>query len=127
MNKTQNAVSVFEINQITVNENQIHAQVFINKESIIYDAHFPGDPITPGICQLQLVQDIFCEAFPQYNAQLQHAKQIKYVDVLRPTLYNQVEVHIGYHISEELAHIDASIFNMNIVFFKGKLRYHIHG
>lgn len=133
MNNTQQAVSVFEIDHIDVIDNQITAQVLIQKDSIIYQAHFPGDPITPGVCQLQLIQDVFNTAFPQYDAQLQHAKQIKYVDVLRPTLYNKVDVHIEFDLNQEdadkknLVQINASISSEDVVFFKGKLSYQING
>ena len=36
-------------------------KVILNPDHLIYKAHFPGQPVTPGVCILQIIQELnFC-------------------------------------------------------------------
>lgn len=39
----------------------LSALVHLNAEHEIYRAHFPGSPITPGVCIIQMAVEIFCD------------------------------------------------------------------
>ena len=36
----------------------------LNPDHVIYKAHFPGEPITPGVCILQIGQELLSDAVP---------------------------------------------------------------
>ena len=52
-------------------------------ESAIYKAHFPGDPVTPGVCQVGMVQEQL-EKMLGGRLSLREVKTLKFLDVLRP-------------------------------------------
>ena len=35
--------------------------IILNPDHLIYKAHFPGQPVTPGVCILQMIQEILSE------------------------------------------------------------------
>jgi 3-hydroxyacyl-[acyl-carrier-protein] dehydratase len=52
-------------------------------ESKIYQAHFPGAPVTPGVCQVGMVQEQL-EVTTGRRLSLREVKTLKFLDVLRP-------------------------------------------
>ncbi len=42
------------------NNEIIIADISFNPEHNIYKGHFPGLPITPGVCQVKWVKDVIC-------------------------------------------------------------------
>lgn len=49
----------------------------------IYSAHFPEMPITPGVCQIQLVKELL-EDYTSKILSIQGVKNAKFVSVLTP-------------------------------------------
>lgn len=60
------------------------AKIRLLPESAIYKAHFPGNPITPGVCQVGIVEELagmICGS----GLHLKEVKLLKYTDILRPS------------------------------------------
>ena len=75
--------NLFITQSITDTENGFTAVLRCNPEHLIYQAHFPGNPITPGACLLQTAGEILQRKLgrPIY---LKSSKNIKYLNVLIP-------------------------------------------
>ena len=58
-------------------------QVRLNPEWPIYKAHFPGHPITPGVCIVQMIQELL-QVLVQRELCLRQAKNVKYVAIVSP-------------------------------------------
>ncbi|MBO7120048.1 MAG: beta-hydroxyacyl-ACP dehydratase [Bacteroidaceae bacterium] len=58
-------------------------QLRIHPEWPIYEAHFPGHPITPGVCIVQMVQELLGLALHR-NVTLRKAKNVKYLAIISP-------------------------------------------
>lgn len=50
----------------------------------IFAAHFPGNPIVPGVCQVQMLTEILQEIVSK-KLYLKEIKNIKYLNVLTPS------------------------------------------
>ena len=57
--------------------------VRMNPEHIIYSAHFPGDPITPGVCIIQMGVELLGRALGR-TLELSAVKNVKFLSILRP-------------------------------------------
>lgn len=55
----------------------------LNASHVIYGAHFPGRPITPGVCQLQMVTDCL-GCLLQKKVYADKVKNIKYLTLVSP-------------------------------------------
>ena len=52
-------------------------------ESVIYKAHFPGNPITPGVCIVGVVAEL-AQKLTEQRLVLRAIKNVKFVDIIRP-------------------------------------------
>lgn len=51
--------------------------------SIIYQAHFPGEPITPGVCVVQMGKELVEDALSK-EFRISFVKNVKFLSVLTP-------------------------------------------
>lgn len=58
-------------------------QLRIHPEWPIYQAHFPGHPITPGVCIVQMVQELLQRTLNR-DVTLRKAKNVKYLAIISP-------------------------------------------
>ena len=58
-------------------------QVQLHPEWPIYKAHFPGHPITPGVCIVQMLQELL-QIHLHRKLDLWKAKNVKYVSIVSP-------------------------------------------
>ncbi|MCH5168227.1 MAG: hydroxymyristoyl-ACP dehydratase [Prevotellaceae bacterium] len=74
--------------------------VRIHPEWPIYEAHFPRHPITPGVCIIQMVQELLQElqsSDPRLRSvenrlRLIRAKHVKYVSIISPEEVTEIFV-----------------------------------
>ena len=74
-------------------------RVRLHPEWPIYKAHFPGHPITPGVCIVQMVQELLQLYLPR-ELTLRGAKNIKYVSIISPD--EVAELTVSFSKIEEL-------------------------
>ncbi len=55
----------------------------VDGQSPWFDGHFPGDPIFPGIAQLQMVCDLIADEL-QVPLQLVRLSRVKFKKIIRP-------------------------------------------
>ena len=74
---------LFILDFIDETENGFTAHLRCNPEHLIYQAHFPGNPITPGACLLQTAGELLQRKLgrPLF---LKSSKNVKYLNVLIP-------------------------------------------
>ena len=75
--------NLFHIESIEDSENGFTALLCCNPNHLIYQAHFPGNPITPGACLLQTAGEVLQRKIGRL-LYLKSSKNIKYLNVLIP-------------------------------------------
>ncbi len=58
--------------------------IVLNPNHYIFKSHFPGNPIVPGVCQIQIITELM-EEFIGRKLYLSEIKNIKYISVLIPS------------------------------------------
>ena len=59
------------------------ARVCLNPSHEIYQAHFPGQPITPGVCQIQMAMELLAYGL-KAEVCLTDIKHVKFMAVITP-------------------------------------------
>ena len=67
------------------------ATIRLLPESKIFKAHFPGNPITPGVCQVGIVGEVL-ETMRGRRLELREVKNLKFVEVLKPGFVGDVVI-----------------------------------
>jgi len=58
---------------------------------VIYQAHFPGSPVTPGVCIIKVIGEIIEEYF-SLDIELQKVKNLKFIVPVIPTKDTEINV-----------------------------------
>jgi 3-hydroxyacyl-[acyl-carrier-protein] dehydratase len=87
-----------------INENNCDVEhtytIKLNAEHFIYAAHFPGEPITPGVCIMQIAQELL-ERHLGNDLVLETVKNIKFLRIITPTSTPVVCYTLHKIVSEE--------------------------
>lgn len=103
------------------NSSHFTVAIRLNPEHAIYKGHFEQVPITPGVCQLQIIKEILMEKF-KLNLQLIECDSLKFLMMINPQ--NNPELTINYILknTDSNYEVNAAISHETTVFtkFKGK-------
>jgi len=85
----------YKINNIKREGDQVSAAIHINKEHDIFKGHFPGNPVTPGVCIMQIVKEL-TEKVTESTLFMEKSSNIKFKAVINPEinpdLYLQLDI-----------------------------------
>ena len=85
------------------------ATVRLLPESPVYQGHFPGYPITPGVCLVEIALELIAEMADQVGhdekVQLVAAKNIKFTSPIIPTEGTELRFNLGGEGSERTVEI----------------------
>lgn len=76
----------------------ILAKVHLNKDHDIFKGHFPGNPVMPGVCMIQIIKELTEEATGK-NLFLSVSSNIKFMAIINPEKNPDLELAIS--IAEE--------------------------
>lgn len=59
------------------------AKIKLNPDHEIFKGHFPGNPVTPGVCMMQIVKDL-TEQLTESRLFLKTASNVKFMAIINP-------------------------------------------
>ena len=87
--------SIYEVKSIKVLDREISVRIAFNKDHLVFKGHFPGNPVVPGVVQVQVLKDVL-ENVLDKKVFLNHIKSIKFLNVISPLEVGDVQFEIGY-------------------------------
>ncbi len=112
----------FTVGKTITDNNKIRVAVVLNPSHEVYKAHFPGNPITPGVCLLQMALEILNLHFNR-RLRLIHARNIKYLKVISPLENPEIDFVIQYKTENDLVIADIDIVAGETFFTKISATY----
>jgi 3-hydroxyacyl-[acyl-carrier-protein] dehydratase len=88
-----------------------------NVESFIYRAHFPGNPVTPGVCLIQTVVELFGLS-QGADFGIKTLKNVKFTAPVNPLDSDETDFSIEFSENETLWQIKAIVKENDVVFAK---------
>ena len=81
-------------------EGQSGFNIILNPDHLIYKAHFPGQPVTPGVCILQMIQELLSEqlGMPLFIRKIKH---VKFTNMISPVTDGRISVQFNQVCEEE--------------------------
>lgn len=102
-----------------VSGGSVRAKISINRQHKIFDGHFPGLPIVPGVCMMQIIREIM-EVITEKQLMITGADNMKFLSVINPDQNKEVDVSITYTEDGSTLIVNASLFSGSVTFFKLK-------
>jgi 3-hydroxyacyl-[acyl-carrier-protein] dehydratase len=114
---------LFNVSKLQHNDGIITAALDINKDCDIFKGHFPGHPVVPGACMLQIVKEVLEDALGAL-LRLKKAEHLKFINMIDPGSTPSVALDIACKIVEEDdINVVAKILNGEVVCFKFQGRF----
>ncbi|WP_439480897.1 3-hydroxyacyl-ACP dehydratase [Chryseobacterium aquaticum] len=73
------------------------ANIKLNENHEIFKGHFPGNPVTPGVCMMQIVKEL-TEEFTGKKLFLKSASNVKFMAIINP--YETPNLQLQLTVSE---------------------------
>jgi len=98
--------------------------IMLNPDHPIYMGHFPGNPVVPGVCQVQMIKEL-TSVILKKDLVIYKSDNIKFLSMIIPSASPLLKVSIDIKEKEPgFWHVNSVIFNGDQIFlkFKGILR-----
>ncbi|MBN1599203.1 MAG: hypothetical protein JW894_12990 [Bacteroidales bacterium] len=79
---------------------ELSAELSLNIDHDIYKGHFPENPVTPGVCLVEITRQILSSVL-KCELILRKAKDIKYRSAIIPPFGSGIIINIKYHKTDE--------------------------
>ena len=110
----------FYIQSLSDDKGIISAIIEINPSHKIFEGHFPGQPVVPGVCMMQMIKEI-TETVTDKEFFLQKADMVKFLSVIVPQKDTMVQAQIKYSGTDNnTINFEATLFKEDIVYLKFK-------
>ncbi len=103
--------SLYKVQSRQLSETGGEFTIALDPEHFIYKAHFPGEPITPGVCIMQIAKELM-EICKDCKLNITTVKNIKFLRIITPTATPVVDWAVSRLADEEglvKAQITASV------------------
>lgn len=92
--------NLFSIHKITHEDGSIIVVLLIDQHHDILKGHFPGHPVIPGACMLQVVKEVLEHALNQ-PIRLKKADSLKFLSMIDPKVITEVRLHMSYRNNDD--------------------------
>jgi len=94
-------------------------RIYIHSGHVIFTGHFPENPITPGVCQMEMVKEVFGDYLNEalfFN----NVSNMKFINMWVPNDSESVYLELSASVDEVGYKMNASIYTGDEVYFKIK-------
>lgn len=110
----------FTIKDLQVSGPDVSVAITINAKHKIFDGHFPGQPVVPGVCMMQMVKEIM-EHVTGRKTILAKAHEMKFLVVIDPSRNNNIRATLKYSQEEDgKINVTATLLHEETIHFKFK-------
>lgn len=81
-------------------DNKIKFDIKLDANHFIYQAHFPNEPITPGVCIIQIAKELL-EDYLAKQMKIHLVKNVKFLSIISPITTPQISCIYDKIMSEE--------------------------
>jgi 3-hydroxyacyl-[acyl-carrier-protein] dehydratase len=113
--------NLYIIQSLSKTENQIQAEVQLVADHPIFKGHFPGQPVLPGVCMLEMIVEILGEYLNQ-PFRISGGPMIKFLRMIDPRKNPLINLEIKYQTTAECTTANGKIYFGPQVFMKFQLR-----
>lgn len=91
---------LYTLDNLTVADTKAMANITINKDHIVFNGHFPDNPVMPGVCMMQIIKEI-TEKIVDKKLFMQSASNIKFMAIINPFVNPKLELQLDITESDE--------------------------
>jgi len=112
----------YKVNTLETVDNNTTATITINKDHNIFTGHFPNNPVTPGVCMMQIIKELTEEVVDK-KLFMDTASNIKFMAIINPEQTPNLELTLtiskvddGYKVKNVTKFEDTVALKLNTHF-----------
>ncbi|CAM1349424.1 hotdog family protein [Tenacibaculum halocynthiae] len=74
-----------------LDDNVVKSTMILNNDHQVFDGHFPNNPVTPGVCMMQIIKEIV-EHTLQLELQLFKVSNVKFTALINPNVNKELQL-----------------------------------
>lgn len=95
-------------------------KVSFNSHHDIFNGHFPGQPIVPGVCMMEMVKELL-EQQVDTTLWLRNASQVKFLQFITPDVHPVINIswkaeRTGYTVNASFLNNASALFKLSGMF-----------
>ncbi len=98
---------------------KVLAEIELNSTHAIFKGHFPGSPVVPGVCLVQISKELLEKSLNRVT-QLTQSSQVKFLAIVNPAVDAVLHVALEMKEQEGLLSMTSTISSGEKIFFKFK-------
>lgn len=75
-------------------------RILVNADHEIFNGHFPGNPIMPGVCMIQIIKEL-TESITQKSLIIQTLTNVKFMALINPEVNPELRLELEVLVSED--------------------------
>ena len=97
----------YSVKEFNFTDNQLKAIIELNPVHDVFKGHFPNNPVTPGVCMLQILKELTQQA-TNTNLFIKECSNVKFMALINPEVNAVLAITIDINKVEENFKIKAS-------------------
>lgn len=115
----------YKLNEIRkTDENEYEALIHLNKDHDVFKGHFPGNPVAPGVCMLQILKEITAEIVDK-KLVMESSNNIKFMALINPEVTPDLRLSIVLNNEDNLVNVRSICYFNDTVALKMGVKYTI--
>jgi 3-hydroxyacyl-[acyl-carrier-protein] dehydratase len=91
----------YAITSLQKNDDQKYTVIIlVNENHDVFKGHFPGNPIMPGVCMMQIIKEL-TEQITQSNLIMQSLSNVKFMALINPFVTPELKLELDITITED--------------------------
>lgn len=113
----------YSVTSTNIDGNLYSATITLNKDHAIFGGHFPGNPVTPGVCMMQIVKDL-AENFTESKLFLKSASNVKFMAIINPFETPDLTLELDINIVDGIVKVKNTTSFGDTLALKMSVTYH---
>ena len=118
--------NLYTIQSLGHSENEIQAAAQLLMDHDIFKGHFPGHPVLPGVCMMEMVAEI-TGAYMQSSFRIKGSPLIKFLRMIDPRRNPVIHFEIKYQNASGTIITSGKIYSGSEIFMKFQLHLESEG
>tara|TARA_B110000196_G_C20494544_1_gene363927 strand:+ start:117 stop:485 length:369 start_codon:yes stop_codon:yes gene_type:complete len=109
--------TLYQVIKSEAEDGTVKTTISISPDHEVFKGHFPGKPILPGVCSLQIVKEILEENLGE-RLILDNASNLKFLEIIDPNVITALTVNISYREQDGLLVVKSTIVDEAKSYYK---------
>ncbi|CAM3590716.1 3-hydroxyacyl-ACP dehydratase [Flavobacterium chungbukense] len=83
-----------------VSDSKYNVTILVNEKHDVFKGHFPGNPIMPGVCMIQIIKEL-TEKFTNESLLIQTLTNVKFMALINPEATPELRLELDIVITED--------------------------